>query len=71
MPAFHNFFPFFSGRFAAPEEEDKEQCLFGTVLFWPSMTLSQFGLEVFEFCIQVSDILISNLNHLKIRLKSK
>jgi hypothetical protein len=43
MPAFHNFFPFFSGKFAAPEEEGEEQFLFDTVMFWPSMTLSQFG----------------------------
>jgi hypothetical protein len=43
MPAFHNFFPFFSGKFSAPEEEDEEQFLFDTVMFWPSMTLSQFG----------------------------
>jgi hypothetical protein len=26
MPAFHNFFPFFLGEFAASEEEDEEQC---------------------------------------------
>ena len=37
-------------------------------LAWPFLNLV---LEVSKFCIQASNILISNLNHLKIRLKSK
>jgi len=32
MPAFHNFFSFFTDEFAASEEE--ELCMFETVLFW-------------------------------------
>jgi len=35
------------------------------------MTVFNLVLEVLKFCIQASDLLISNLNHFKIRLKKQ
>jgi hypothetical protein len=35
------------------------------------MTVFNLVLEVLKFCIQASDLLISNLNHFKIRFKKQ
>jgi hypothetical protein len=54
MPAFHNFFPFFSGGFSASEEEEEELCMFETAPLWPGMILFNLVLEASEFLKQAT-----------------
>ena len=64
------FLSFFAGVLSTSEKEEEEQCMWKHHHFGLGMIIFNLVFEVLKFCIQVPDLLISNVNTFKIKLKA-